>query len=84
MGEIAENHRRDHRRRVALEGTIAFAGGRLHLDCSVVDVGTEGARLRFRRTPEVDGAFTFAFDGGRARPARRVWSNEHEMGIAFD
>lgn len=81
-GEADRRH--GDRNRVALEGAVVWAEGRLRLDCAVRDLSEEGARLVFRG-PAVDcDTFVFALDGARGRPAHRVWASGREMGIAFD
>jgi hypothetical protein len=82
--ETEENRRAGTRRRVAKAAKLAFGDFVFVRDCSVRDVGPDGARLRIAATHEIPEEFHLVFVTDRlVRRARAVWRNESEIGVRY-
>jgi hypothetical protein len=79
-----ENRRAAPRRRVAKAAKLAFGDFVFVLDCSVRDVGPDGARIRIASAHEVPEEFHLIFLTDRSmRKARAVWRTDVEIGVRY-
>ena len=84
MTEVAVERRSKDRRRSLLNGCVYYADGKISLDCTVRDIGEGGVRLRFFGPPLLPHDFEFRLvERGVRRRARRVWTSDREIGVAF-
>ncbi|MER2604769.1 MAG: PilZ domain-containing protein [Siculibacillus sp.] len=84
MTEVVADRRAKERRRALMSGCVHFADGTSSLDCTVRDMSEGGVRLRFFGPPLLPHDFEFRLvERGVRRRARRVWTSEREIGIAF-
>jgi hypothetical protein len=55
------------------------------IDCTVQDITSAGACLRFVNTLDVPESFELTFEQGRTRrPCRVVWRNADKLGVKFE
>jgi hypothetical protein len=72
------------RHRVLKHGMLAFGGGG-GLDCTVRNISSGGARLDIASPIGVPPSFTLVIEADQfMRRCHAVWSNERQIGVAFD
>ena len=65
------------------EGRIYFNDRKSIMSCIVRDVSEAGARVTVGEPYLLPAEFEFVIHGSPARPARKVWVKQNEMGIEF-
>ncbi len=81
----AGERRANERRRTLLGGSVVFNGRTSTMTCRVKNLGEGGARLVFDAPPLLPTLFELRLDQRDMRcAARRVWSNDREMGVEFE
>lgn len=77
-----DDRRGEKRHRVLRGGKIIF--GNSVIDCVVLDVSTNGARVRTNAVVQVPSEVVLRFRGGAAYKARRLWTMGLQMGLIYD
>ena len=73
------------RQRRLKEGRLVFNGKKSLMSCLIRDASENGARVKCGEPYLVPAEFELMIRGeGPARPARRVWTRDNEMGVSFD
>ena len=80
MASDNRNHTRSH---VLRRGKIVFRRGYGVIDCVVLDLSPDGARLRVGSWLGLPERFELRIDGGPAREARVRYRNLEEIGVQF-
>jgi hypothetical protein len=71
------------RYRVLKRGTLAFGG--VGIDCTVRNLSATGARVDIASAVGVPSNFILVIEADQfIRRCRPVWSNERQLGIAFE
>ncbi len=78
-----DDKRKTPRVRQLKEGRIYFNGKKSIMSCIVRDANATGARVTVGEPYLLPTEFEFVMDGSPARPARKVWVKQNEMGIEF-
>lgn len=65
------------------EARIYFNDKKSIMSCIVRDVSEGGARVTVGEPYLLPAEFEFVIHGSPARPARKVWVKQNEMGIEF-
>ncbi len=78
-----DDKRRAQRMRRLKDGCIYFNGKKSMMNCVVRDVSETGARVTVGEPYLIPTEFELAIKGSPARPARKVWVKQNEMGIEF-
>jgi hypothetical protein len=82
--EGAEEHRREHRRRVLLAGRLVHGPNELTVDCAIQDLSRKGARLKLPPAMMLqEPIYLINFSHGLAFQARVTWRQEARIGLAF-
>lgn len=85
MSDTAVERRGESRRRSLLRASVVFGGGYSSMDCTVRDLTSKGARLKFSGPVLTPPIFELRLlDRGDRRNAHKVWVRDGEMGLAFD
>ncbi len=81
-----EGERRgEQRRRVFLSGRVIHSSGELTVDCTISDISTAGARLRFANVePLGDPLYLINLSHGLAFKAQVIWRLDNKVGLAFN
>jgi hypothetical protein len=79
-------HRRFTRRKVEQSVLIRSAEGAIVGQCTMLDISSGGARLRFDAAGEVPDLFTLLLsklDGGLKRHCVVAWRKDRQVGVRF-
>ena len=82
VAESGSDRRREPRQRVIKGAQLIFQGS--VIDCTVLDVSPNGARVRTSGVVVTPEQVILQFRGGSAYFARRRWSQGTEMSFVFD
>ena len=82
--ETPGNNRQELRRRALLSGCVVYGPAELTVNCTIADISSAGARLRFS-TPEplVEPLYLIDLSHGLAFKARVAWRKDNVVGLAF-
>ena len=78
-----DDKRKTQRMRRLKDACIYFNGKKSMMNCVVRDVSETGARVTVGEPYLIPTEFELAIKGSPARPARKVWVKQNEMGIEF-
>jgi hypothetical protein len=78
-----DDKRKTPRMRRLKEGHIYFNGNKSVINCIVRDANATGARVTVSEPYLLPAEFDFVMNGSPARPARKVWVKQNEIGIEF-
>lgn len=78
-----DNKREDVRMRRLKDARLIFNDKKSVMSCVVRDASNCGARVTIGEPYLVPYEFDFALTGQPARPARKVWVKQNEMGLQF-
>lgn len=78
-----DDKRKTPRMRRLKEGRIYFNGKKSVINCIVRDANATGARVTVNEPYLLPAEFDFVMNGSPARPARKVWVKQNEIGIEF-
>jgi two-component system cell cycle response regulator len=79
-----DERRSELRLRRLKSGRIEYNGQNSVMSCTLRDVSEHGARLRFGEPQWTPDEFVVSIPGEiEARPAKRVWVSNKEIGIRF-
>jgi len=62
---------------------MVFNGRKSVMNCTVRNASEAGAKLLMAEPHLVPAEFELTISGTDARPARKVWFKENEMGVKF-
>ena len=78
------DNRKSVRGRSYLGGRMVFNRGYSTMDCLVLNLSSEGAKLTFTNTVTVPGEFDLTIEQkGGSRKARMIWRRQDEVGVRF-
>lgn len=77
----ADNNRAGPRDRVLKNAKLVFNGA--VVDCSVLDISAQGARILLRTPMAMPSVVAFHLRGGAIYQARRAWARGLEVGFEF-
>ncbi len=84
LSSVDDVDRRRPRQRALLSARILHGAENFTLDCAVRDRSEQGVRIRLRGLDPVPASFVLILVArGSAHPARVVWRNGVEMGLAL-
>ena len=81
---LVVNRRLELRKRVPLRALIAFADGANTIECTILDMSDQGARVQFPKDSRFPSAFQLISPSqGKVYDATVVWCGTSEVGLAF-
>jgi PilZ domain-containing protein len=83
---MSSNRRKFPRKPITHKAKIVGNDGSWGRNCRVVDVSASGAKLMTDQPLKLPKEFMLALSGhgGPLRKCHLVWSNDNEIGVAFD
>lgn len=78
-----DNKREEVRMRRLKEARLIFNNKASVMSCVVRDASNCGARVTIGEPYLVPYEFDFAMTGAAARPARKIWVKQNEMGLQY-
>ena len=78
-----DDKREDVRMRRLKDARLIFNKKQSVMSCVVRDASNCGARVTIGEPYLVPYEFDFAVSGAAARPARKIWVKQNEMGLQF-